>query len=111
MVQKGLPSQAPAEFDKAAALGAHAFWAASLAGPNIRSGHRGEVERLLGRGYAEPLAMIYAGFGNRDEAFRWLDEAFREDWRNLPTIKISPEFDSLRSDPRLTALLNRMGLK
>ncbi len=54
--------------------------------------------------------MIYASRGRKDEAFQWLDEAYRENWGRLPWIKISPEYDSLRDDPRFSALLNKMGL-
>jgi len=56
------------------------------------------------------MAMIYAGLGKKDEAFRWLDQAYREHWGRLPWIKIEPEYDSLRDDPRFSALLNKMGL-
>jgi hypothetical protein len=61
-------------------------------------------------GHAESMAMVYAGLGNRDEAFRWLDHAYQERWMRLPWIKISPEFDNLRSDPRFQMLMKKMGL-
>jgi len=56
------------------------------------------------------MAMIYAGLGKKDESFQWLDQAYRERWDRLPWIKIEPEYDSLRDDPRFSALLNKMGL-
>ena len=48
--------------------------------------------------------------GDKDEAFRWLERAYQEHWTRLPGIKIAPEYDSLRSDPRFKRLLSKMGL-
>ena len=119
-VQKGMLPQAVAEFNKAEELGVRrAHWAASLAELYVKSGRRAEAEKMLATwssrpaqefGHAESMAMIYAGLGRKDEAFQWLDQAYREHWGRLPWIKIEPEYDSLRDDPRFSALLNKMGL-
>ena len=119
-VQKGMLPQAVAEFNKAEELGVRrAHWAASLAELYVKSGRRAEAEKMLATwssrpaqefGHAESMAMIYAGLGKKDEAFQWLDQAYREHWGRLPWIKIEPEYDSLRDDPRFSALLNKMGL-
>jgi len=119
-VQKGMLPQAVAEFHKAEELGVRrAHWAASMAELYVRSGRRAEAEKMLATwssrpsrefGHAESMAMIYAGLGKKDEAFQWLDQAYREHWDRLPWIKIEPEYDSLRDDPRFSALLNKMGL-
>ncbi len=119
-VQKGMLPQAAAEFDKAEELGVRrAHWAASMAELYVKSGRRAEAEKMLAIwsrrpsqefGHAESMAMIYAGLGKKDEAFQWLDQAYREHWDRLPWIKIEPEYDSLRDDPRFSALLNKMGL-
>jgi len=42
------------------------------------------------------------------EAFLWLNKAY--DAHGLLFVKASPEFDSLRNDPRYSDLLRRMGL-
>jgi len=85
----------------------------------VKSGRLAEAEKMLATwssrssqefGHAESMAMIYAGLGKKDEAFQWLDQAYREHWDRLPWIKIEPEYDSLREDPRFSALLNKMGL-
>jgi len=119
-VQKGMLPQAVAEFHKAEELGVRrAHWGASMAELYVRSGRRAEAEKMLATwssrpsrefGHAESMAMIYAGLGKKDEAFQWLDQAYREHWDRLPWIKIEPEYDSLRDDPRFSALLNKMGL-
>lgn len=56
------------------------------------------------------LAEISAYLGDKDEAFRWLEEAYqlRSTW--MPWIHVDPSLDPLRSDPRFSALLKRMGL-
>ena len=119
-VQKGLLAQAAAEFQKAQEMSPRrAHWAASLAELYVKSGRRAEAEKMLtewsqrpGRefGHAESMAMINLGLDNKDEAFRWLEQAYREKWSRLAWIKIDPEYDSLRGDPRFSALIGRMGL-
>jgi TolB-like protein/Flp pilus assembly protein TadD len=119
-VQKGMLPQAVAEFHKAEELGVRrAHWAASMAELYVKSGRRAEAEKMLATwssrpsqefGHAESMAMIYAGLGKKDEAFQWLNQAYREHWDRLPWIKIEPEYDSLRDDPRFSALLDKMGL-
>jgi DNA-binding winged helix-turn-helix (wHTH) protein/tetratricopeptide (TPR) repeat protein len=53
------------------------------------------------------IALIYTGLGNKDEAIEWLQKAFVEHshWRGW--LSLTPELDSLRSDPRFTELLQR----
>jgi hypothetical protein len=46
----------------------------------------------------------------KDEAFRWLDKAYDERSVRLINIEVHPRFASLHSDPRFTALLQRIGL-
>jgi DNA-binding winged helix-turn-helix (wHTH) protein/TolB-like protein/Tfp pilus assembly protein PilF len=56
------------------------------------------------------LAGLYALSGEKDLAFAWLEKAVdtRDGW--IALIKIQPAYDSLRSDPRFTNLLQRMNL-
>jgi serine/threonine-protein kinase len=56
------------------------------------------------------LAMAYAGFGDTDVAFRWLNRAYAERDAFLHTVKCTPAFESLHSDLRWKKLLRRMGL-
>ncbi|MEP6913837.1 MAG: winged helix-turn-helix domain-containing protein [bacterium] len=55
-------------------------------------------------------AIACALLGNRDEAFKWLEEAYRDHSFGLIYLKVDPEFDSLRSDQRYTDLLRRINL-
>jgi hypothetical protein len=42
--------------------------------------------------------------------FAWLETAFRERTDFMTYLKVDPEFDNLRSDPRFQDLLRRIGL-
>jgi len=57
------------------------------------------------------LALLYFALEKNDQGFLWLDKAYveRDVW--LRYLKIDPDFDSVRSDPRFTALLKKMGLE
>jgi tetratricopeptide (TPR) repeat protein len=57
------------------------------------------------------LGMLYAGLGQRDEAFRWLEIAFKERADGLTWLNVDPMLDDLRSDPRLQDLILRIGFK
>jgi TolB-like protein/Flp pilus assembly protein TadD len=56
------------------------------------------------------FAIIYLGLGKHDQTFSWLERAFDERAGFLAFIKVEPMFDGVRSDPRFTDLLRRMGL-
>lgn len=56
------------------------------------------------------IALVYAGLGNRDKAFQWLDAAYHAHDVGLVYLKIDPCLNPLRSDPRFAVLLQREGL-
>ena len=56
------------------------------------------------------LATIHIGLGELDEAFAALARAEAERSYWVGSWKVDPELDPLRSDPRFTALLNKVGL-
>ncbi len=57
------------------------------------------------------IALVYAGLGNKTEAFKWLEESYRTHDEGITYIKVEPCLDPLRGDPRFNDLLNRVGLK
>ena len=59
----------------------------------------------------QDLAAVYAGLGEKDQAFAWLEKDFQARSGLLPWIRWIPPFESLRSDPRFADLLRRMGLQ
>jgi adenylate cyclase len=56
------------------------------------------------------LAEIHGGMGDRDKFFECLNRAYDERSPLLPWLKIYPEYDAMRSDPRYDELLHRLGL-
>jgi len=58
---------------------------------------------------AEEMAEIYARVGNRDKAFESLEKVFETgDVADL-LLKVNPDWDNLRDDPRFAVMLKRAG--
>jgi tetratricopeptide (TPR) repeat protein len=55
-------------------------------------------------------ALVYAGLGEKDEAFAWLEKPYKARDKGLTYLKIDPCLDPLRSDPRFEDLVRRVGL-
>jgi serine/threonine-protein kinase len=72
----------------------------------------GELEQMSKRIYVSPyyMARVYAGLGEKEQCFRWLEKALDEHSDSLVSLKVDPTFASLRSDPRFHDLLRRIGL-
>ena len=68
---------------------------------------RHEVEKS-GIGRYE-IALIYAGLGDTNNAFAWLERSFESRDKGLTYLKIDPCLDPLRADPRLQDLIKRVG--
>ena len=63
-------------------------------------------------GYASPfeIAVFYTELGNKDQAFLWLDTAYREREFQMESLKTNFALGPLRSDPRFAELVRRVGL-
>ena len=55
-------------------------------------------------------ALVWAALGDRDRAFALLEQAYREHANGLVWLRVDPRYESLRSDPRFTDLVRRIGL-
>jgi tetratricopeptide (TPR) repeat protein len=53
----------------------------------------------------------YSGIGEVDSAFIWLEKAFRNGSPELPWLKVNPQFENLKKDPRYWDLYKRTGHK
>jgi DNA-binding winged helix-turn-helix (wHTH) protein/TolB-like protein/lipoprotein NlpI len=56
------------------------------------------------------MALISIGLGEREQALEWLSKSYSDRSCYMVFAKTEPLLDSLRSEPRFLALLNRMGL-
>jgi TolB-like protein/Flp pilus assembly protein TadD len=90
---------------------------ASLARTYALWGRKSEAEKLLQElqdrdrdEYILPsdFARVHAALGNKDEAFRWLEMAQQERESYMIQLRVSPWWDSLRSDTRFEDLVQRM---
>jgi DNA-binding winged helix-turn-helix (wHTH) protein/TolB-like protein/Tfp pilus assembly protein PilF len=71
---------------------------------------RDEMERLSGKRFvtAYGTALVYAGLGDKEQAFAWLEKAFGERSHWLVWLRLDPRWKSLRGDPRFAGLVERM---
>jgi TolB-like protein/Tfp pilus assembly protein PilF len=83
------------------------------------AGRRGDALRLLAElqrrrkaGYVPAGAFVnaYLGLGEKDQAFIWLEQAYKEQSNILQFLKVHPFFDPIRGDPRFVDLVRRVGL-
>ena len=112
--------EALALYEKMMALeGTSPDWLRSLRKAYQAQGWRGYFRKLLDRDlerskreFVSPyeIADYYALFGDKTQAFRFLDKAYAERDRWLTVVKTEHDFDVLHSDPRYADLLRRMGL-
>src|ERR1700691_753441 len=59
---------------------------------------------------AAPFVNAYLGLGDNEQALAWLERAYQEQSNMLMLIKVYPNFDPLRGDPRFVDLVHRVGL-
>ncbi len=67
-----------------------------------------EVAKTPSRTYT--VAALYARLDEKQQAFEWLQKAIEERSSEVIYIKVSPAFDSIRSDPRFVDLMKHVGL-
>jgi TolB-like protein/Tfp pilus assembly protein PilF len=118
--QQGEHQQAIAAFQKAlASSGRSSAYLAQLAHAYAVVGKRSEAMKLLQelkqvskKRYVSPyaFALVFAGLGNKTQAFSWLERAYTARDGALPFLKVNPRFAPLHSDPRFCKLLRRIGL-
>jgi TolB-like protein/Flp pilus assembly protein TadD len=119
--QKGRLPEAIAEFQRALELEKdNAETWSSLGHAYALSGNRAEAQKLLDHlkelsvhSYVAPynVSVIYAGLGEKDQAFAWLDRAYKDRSYYLAVyLTTDARLDNLRSDPRFGELQRRVGL-
>ncbi len=70
-----------------------------------------EITMLSRQRYVSPVdfAMVYAGLGDADLTFQWLEKAYQARATRIHELP-SMYFDSFRLDPRYSELMRRVGL-
>jgi adenylate cyclase len=124
-VQKGNLAQAILELQEAVKISeernphvngraiAYLAYAFSLAGKkNDAQNLLAKLQEISKQRYLPPdlVAAVYSGLGQKQEAFEWLEKAYRVHARDLLELKYDPHFANLRSDPRFIELVRRIGL-
>jgi eukaryotic-like serine/threonine-protein kinase len=84
------------------------------------AGNRPEAQKVIdhlkalsARSYVAPYsyAIIYAGLGEKDQAFAWLERAYQErSYFMAVYLTTDARLDSLHADPRFAELRKRVGL-
>lgn len=99
------------------AVGVNTQWRWCLAHTYLAASRQEETIKLADEIKVAPgpmdtwgLAEIYATTGDIDEAFKWLEEGYKVRFSWVPWVAWNPNYKSLRSDPRLDDLLQRMDL-
>lgn len=119
--QKGQLPEAIAEFQRALELEKDntEIWS-GLGHAYAISGRKAEAQKVLDHlkelsehSYVAPynVAVVYAGLGEKDQAFVWLEQAYNDRSYLLAVyLNTDARLDGLRSDPRFRELRRRIGL-
>lgn len=116
--QKNMYPQAIDQFEKGVKLSKSPLMLSLLGHAYAASGRKADAQKILAdldqqkQRYVSPytVATIYAGLGNKDETFKWLEKAFEERDIWLMNMRVDPVLKPIRSDSRFTALVQRIGI-
>jgi len=117
---KGMYTEAIAEFQTGVKLSGSPLMLALLGHAYAAAGRTAEARQVLndlqqlqGERYVSPytVAAIYAGLGDQEQVFKWLEKAVegRDIW--LMNLKVDPVFAKLRSNRKFADLLARIRLR
>lgn len=120
LLQKARFGLAIEQIERALALaGPVPLWRGFLGHAYAAAGRINDARQILegllaetSRRFVPPtaIALLHAGLGAYDEAFLWLEKSVAEHDGLLIYLKVAAVFDRLRSDPRLSDLIERVGL-
>src|SRR5216684_980727 len=120
-MQKGMFKEAIQQSEEAVKLANESTVSLATLGQAYASaGNKGDAGKILDRLLEQSkkqyvpsywIALVQMSIGNKDEAFAWLEKAYNERSSWLVWANVEPRFDILRSDPRFTSLLVRIGFE
>jgi TolB-like protein/DNA-binding winged helix-turn-helix (wHTH) protein/Tfp pilus assembly protein PilF len=69
-----------------------------------------QLEELSKKQYVSPyyVAIVYLGLGKNELAMNWLEKAYADRSNGLVFLKVEPELDPLRTNPRFITLQARL---
>jgi serine/threonine protein kinase/tetratricopeptide (TPR) repeat protein len=117
--EKGDVLAAIDDYQKADSIGRSPATRAFLANAYAVSGRRDEARQILTEllelrktQFVAPsfIASIYAGLGDREQTFAWLEKGYEEREDMMLWNKYDYRFGEFRKDPRFQDLLRRVGL-
>jgi len=117
---KGMYAEAITEFQTGVKLSGSPLMLALLGHAYAASGKTAEAKQVLNdlqqlqdQRYVSPytVAAIYAGLGDNEQAFKWLQTAVEERDIWLMNLKVDPVFAKLRSQRQFTDILARIRLR
>ena len=119
LIADNQPADAIPPLEKAVSVSGSPAATGVLIRAYAHAGRRNDALQLLAKlkqrkesGYIPAGAFVnaYLGLGDNEQAFYWLEQAFKEQSNILQFLKTHPYFDPIRGDPRFADLVRRVGL-
>ena len=119
LVKKGMLKEALVEAEKGAALSPTSENLSQWGNILALSGKKNDAVKIIkeletrygqGSGSAYRIALVYAGLGESDKVFEWLEKAYQDRSGWLGRLSNEQEWDALRDDPRFVDIMKRIGL-
>lgn len=115
---KGMGDLAVAEAERAVELGdplGDGVLALAYAGSGRKTEAAALLKTITEQAARSPargvdVALVFAALGDKDRAFVWLEQASKDHDQWMPFLKVMPELDALRADPRFQDLVRRVGI-
>ncbi len=118
LAQMGMLEESMDETRKALAIREDPAYYSDLGWLYARMGKKSETQTALAklqemskRRYISSyyVAKVYAGLGDRERVFEFLEKAYQSHSDRLLDLQTDPVFDEFRSDPRFSNLMRRLG--
>jgi TolB-like protein len=119
LIANNKPADAIPILEKAVSLSGSPAATGILIRAYAHAGRRTDALRLLAElkqrrkaGYIPAAAFVnaYLGLSDNEQAFYWLEQAYKEQSNILQFLKTHPYFDPIRGDQRFADLVRRVGL-
>jgi TolB-like protein/class 3 adenylate cyclase/Tfp pilus assembly protein PilF len=116
-IANGNPAESVAVMEEYRGVETNPFALSVLGYAYAAAGRKAEAVRVLEKlGQLSPVAptcwaRVYLGLGETNRALEWLERIPAEGDGQVVFLKLMPPFNRLRSEPRFTALLRKLGME